>query len=113
MPINFVKATHINRVAEEALNNILSKRDDIPDMYVEINKIDDLKVAKIVIRRLMEKVNENTVCDSRGSKVVFCKQCAFRNTEFCHLAYWDEGQLITDVEDDDFCSRPLPRDNKK
>lgn len=47
MPINFTKAAQINRVADEALKNILSKRDDTPDMYAEINKIDEIGRAHV------------------------------------------------------------------
>lgn len=86
MPINFTKAAQINRVADEALKNILSKRDDTPDMYAEINKIDDLEVAKIVIRRLMEKINEKGIAVP-GS-------CERDNMALLHLTFTSRNEFI-------------------
>ena len=57
MPINFGEMARVNLAADEALHHILAKRYDTPDMYAEISKIDDLRVAKIVIRRLLDKLN--------------------------------------------------------
>lgn len=86
MPINFAKAAQINRVADETLKNILSKRDDTPDMYAEINKIDDLEVAKIVIRRLMEKINEKGIT-APGS-------CERDSMALLHLTFTSRNEFI-------------------
>ena len=40
----------------------------------------------------------------KQSDVVRCKDCAYRDTEGCPLTYWNGGELVSNVEDDDFCS---------
>ena len=37
-------------------------------------------------------------------KVILCKNCADRNTEGCPLASWDGDTLVSNTEDDGFCS---------
>ena len=56
--IDFAKAARVNKEADEAVKNILSKQYDNFDQYAEVNKIEDLDVAKMVIKRLLDKVNE-------------------------------------------------------
>lgn len=58
MAIDFAKAARVNQEADKAVKNILSKQYDNFDQYAEVNKIEDLDVAKIVIKRLLDKVNE-------------------------------------------------------
>lgn len=59
MPIDFLKAAIVNQKATETLQNILSKKYDNFDQYEEVNKIEDLDVAKMIIKRLLDKVNES------------------------------------------------------
>lgn len=37
-------------------------------------------------------------------KVIHCKDCEYRDTEGCSLTYWNGGELVSNVEDNDFCS---------
>lgn len=56
--IDFKKAARVTQEADATLKNILSKQYDNFDQYTEVNKIEDLDVAKMVIKRLLDKVNE-------------------------------------------------------
>ena len=57
--IDFKEKVRINKEADETLNNILSKQYDDFDQYHEVSKITDLAVAKVIIKRLLDKINEN------------------------------------------------------
>ena len=53
--IDFAEKTRINNEAEVSLINITSKCHDTFEQYGEISKIKDLEVAKVIIKRLLEK----------------------------------------------------------
>lgn len=55
--INFKQKAKIITEADKRLDNILSKSYDTFDQYSEISKIKDLEVAKIIIKRLLDKIN--------------------------------------------------------
>lgn len=57
--IDFKEKVRINKEADNILNNILSKQHDNFDQYCEVSKITDLAVAKVIIKRLLDKVNED------------------------------------------------------
>lgn len=45
------------REAEKTLERILSKTYENFDQYAEVSKIEDLEVAKMVIKRLLDRIN--------------------------------------------------------
>lgn len=55
--IDFAEKARISEQADEALNNILSKNYDTFDQYAEVSKITDIEVAKVIIKRLLDKIN--------------------------------------------------------
>jgi len=55
--IDFAKKAEQTVKADETLKEILSKRYDTFDQYEEVSKITDLEVAKLIIKRLLDKVN--------------------------------------------------------
>lgn len=55
--IDFAKKAKINKEADETLNNILSKNYDTFEQYAEVSKITDIEVAKVIIKRLLDKLN--------------------------------------------------------
>lgn len=55
--IDFKEKARINREADETLNTILSKNHDNFEQYEEVSKITDIEVAKVIIKRLLDKVN--------------------------------------------------------
>ena len=55
--IDFAEKARINKEADKALNEILSKNYDTFDQYIEVSKITDLDVAKVIIKRLLDKLN--------------------------------------------------------
>lgn len=56
--IDFAEKNRINKEATKTLDNILSKKYDTFDQYHEVSKITDLEVAKMIIKRLLDKINE-------------------------------------------------------
>lgn len=54
--IDFTEKVRINEEADKTLKTILSKRYDTFDQYCEVSKITDLEVAKMVIKRLLDKL---------------------------------------------------------
>ena len=56
--IDFAEKARINKEATKTLDNILSKKYDNFDQYSEVSKITDLEVAKVIIKRLLDKINE-------------------------------------------------------
>ena len=56
--IDFAKAAQVETEAKEVLENIFSKQHDKLDRDTEVNKIKDPDVAKAVIKRLLDKMNE-------------------------------------------------------
>ena len=56
--IDFAEKARINKEAKEVLDNILSKKYDNFDQYSEVSKIIDLEVAKVIIKRLLDKINK-------------------------------------------------------
>lgn len=54
--IDFTEKVRINEEADKTLEAILSKRYDTFDQYCEVSKITDLEVAKMVIKRLLDKL---------------------------------------------------------
>lgn len=54
--IDFAEKVRINKEADKTLETILSKRYDTFDQHVEVGKITDLEVAKMVIKRLLDKL---------------------------------------------------------
>ena len=57
--IDFEKKIKIAREADKYLEEILGKQYDNFEQYAAVSKIDDLEVAKIIIKRLLDKVNWN------------------------------------------------------
>lgn len=55
--IDFAEKARIFKEADETLERVLSKSYDSFDQYAEVSKITDLEVAKVVIKRLLDKVN--------------------------------------------------------
>lgn len=55
--IDFKKKAEITQKADETLQQIFSKQYDTFDMYEEVSKITDLEVAKMIIKRLLDKLN--------------------------------------------------------
>ena len=56
--IDFEKKVKINKKADKILKEIDSKQYDNFEQYEEVSKIDDLEVAKVIIKRLLDKINE-------------------------------------------------------
>lgn len=56
--IDFVKKAEQTKKADETLKEILSKKYDTFDQYEEVSKITDLEIAKLVIKRLLDKLND-------------------------------------------------------
>lgn len=57
--IDFAEKARISKEADETLNTILSKRYDSFEQYEEVSKITDVEVAKVIIKRLLDKLNWN------------------------------------------------------
>ena len=57
--IDFAEKARISKEADETLNTILSKRYDNFEQYEEVSKITDVEVAKVIIKRLLDKLNWN------------------------------------------------------
>ena len=55
--IDFAEKARISKEADETLNTILSKRYDSFEQYEEVSKITDVEVAKVIIKRLLDKLN--------------------------------------------------------
>ena len=56
--IDFKEKVRIDKEADNTLNNILSKQYDSFEQYREVSKITELEVAKVIIKRLLDKINE-------------------------------------------------------
>ena len=54
--IDFNEKVRISTEADRTLETILSKRYDTFDQYSEVSKIADLEVAKMIIKRLLDKL---------------------------------------------------------
>lgn len=54
---DFEKVARQTKDADDTLANILSKRYENFEQYEEVSKIDDLEVAKIIIKRLLDKLH--------------------------------------------------------
>lgn len=55
--IDFRERAELNKKANIVLERILDK-DDTLELYKEISEITDIKVAQVVIRKLVEKVQK-------------------------------------------------------
>ena len=55
--IDFAEKARISIEADETLRRILNKSYDNFDQYEEISKITDIEIAKIIIKRLLDKLN--------------------------------------------------------
>lgn len=55
--IDFVKKAQQTKKADETLQKILAKKYDTFDQYEEVSQITDLEVAKLIIKRLLDKLN--------------------------------------------------------
>lgn len=55
--IDFAKKAQQTKKADDTLKEILAKRYDTFDQYEEVSKITDLEVAKLIIKRLLDKLN--------------------------------------------------------
>ena len=53
--IDFTEKARISKEATETLNTILSKKYDTFEQYEEVSKITDIEVAKVIIKRLLDK----------------------------------------------------------
>lgn len=57
--IDFAEKARITQLADDTLEKILSKSYDNFEQYEEVSKITELEVAKIIIKRLLDKVDES------------------------------------------------------
>ena len=55
--VDFEEKARITVEADNALEIILSKRYDTFEQYEEVSKLTDLEVAKVIIDRLLDKLN--------------------------------------------------------
>lgn len=55
--IDFKEKARISKEANITLDNILSKKYDTFEQYEEVSKITDIEIAKLIIKRLLDKVN--------------------------------------------------------
>ena len=55
--IDFKEKARLTNKADSTLSEILSRRYDTFEQHEEVNKITDLEVAKLIIKRLLDKVN--------------------------------------------------------
>ena len=55
--IDFERAGKITQEADETVADILNKRYDNFDQYQRVAEIQDLDVAKLVIKRLLDRLN--------------------------------------------------------
>ena len=55
--IDFAEKARIAAEADKTLNSILSKRYDTFEQYEEVSKITDLEVSKVIIKRLLARLN--------------------------------------------------------
>ena len=55
--IDFKEKARISKEANTTLNNILSKKYNTFEQYEEVSKITDIEVTKIIIKRLLDKLN--------------------------------------------------------
>lgn len=51
--IDFAEKARVSKEADQTLKSILAKGDDSFAKYEEINKISDIEVAKMIIKRLV------------------------------------------------------------
>ena len=56
--IDFNEKTRISKKANEILENILLQQNDYLKQLQEIQKIDELEVAKVIIQRLIAESNK-------------------------------------------------------
>lgn len=56
--IDFAEKARVTRKADETLYTILTKSHDNFDQYEEVNNITELEVAKVIIKRLLDALNE-------------------------------------------------------
>lgn len=68
--IDFAEKARITKAAEDTLKDILSKNYDNFDQYQEVSKITELEVAKMIIKRLLDKMDES----NRSVKIVQQKE---------------------------------------
>jgi len=54
---DFKEQARITKEADDTLKTIVSKQYDNFDMYEEVSKISDIEVAKLIIKRLLDKLN--------------------------------------------------------
>lgn len=54
----FTERARINKDADEKLADILSKRRDNFEQYEAVSQIEDIEVAKVIIKRLLDKISE-------------------------------------------------------
>lgn len=62
--INFKEKARIAKEADNALDTILSKKYDTFEQHKEENKITDLEIAKLIIKRLLDKLNNKLPYES-------------------------------------------------
>lgn len=55
--IDFAEKARINKQADETLKRILDLKYDNFEQYHEVSQIKDVEVAKVVIKRLLDKLN--------------------------------------------------------
>lgn len=51
--IDFAEKARVSKEADQTLKSILAKGDDSFAKYEEVNKISDIEVAKMIIKRLV------------------------------------------------------------
>ena len=55
--IDFTEKVKKTKEADETLNKILNKNYDTFEQYEEVSKITDIEVAKVIIKRLLDKIS--------------------------------------------------------
>lgn len=58
--MDFAEIGRITKLADDTLDKILSKSYDNFDQYQEVSKITELEVAKMIIKRLLDKMDESS-----------------------------------------------------
>lgn len=79
------------------------------DLLGTINEVYERKYARCnwkplydLYRMCIRRINRAPIEDV--VKVVRCKNCIYRDSEGCPLTYWNGDKLVSNVDDNDFCS---------
>lgn len=85
--LDFRKQMRINGEADEIVKDILAKREYTVDQNKVISAIEDLAVAKEVIRRLLDKVN--VLDNSLDNKIRSCEEMSKKESVRAKDGFFD------------------------